>query len=171
MVGVVILDKLFDELINVLDEEFNVYSDIYKISKEKTAVIVDGNIDELEKMVQAEQKLIIKVTQIENEREIITYKLSKILQMKPDEITLSALIDNAEEPKKDRLMKQQQGLNKLVSELVELNDLNSRLIRNSLDYINFSINLCSASESQDNNYGIDAEKSNVKTESRFDLKI
>lgn len=91
--------------------------------------------------------------------------------MKPDEITLSTLIDNAEGPIKDKLKERQQGLNKLVSKLVELNDLNSRLIRNSLDYINFSINLCSASQSQDNNYGVDAEKSNVKAESRFDFKI
>ncbi|KNY28629.1 FlgN family protein [Pseudobacteroides cellulosolvens ATCC 35603 = DSM 2933] len=165
------MDMIFNELINVLDQEFNIYSDIYKISKEKTTVIVEGKVDELEKMVQAEQKLIIKVTQIENQREIITYKISKALQMKLDEITLSALIDNAEGPVKDKLKERQQGLKKLVSKLVELNDLNSRLIKNSLDYIDFSINLCSASKSQDNNYGIDAEKSNVKVESRFDFKI
>lgn len=171
MVGVAILDIIFNGLIDVLDQELSIYCDIYKISKEKTAVIVDGKVDELEKMVQAEQKLIIKVTQIENQREIITYKISRALQRKPDEITLSTLIDNAEGPIKDKLKERQQGLNKLVSKLVELNDLNSRLIRNSLDYINFSINLCSASQSQDNNYGVDAEKSNVKAESRFDFKI
>jgi Mg2+ and Co2+ transporter CorA len=165
------LDSIFDELVVVLDHEFDLYNDIFRISKEKTGIIVEGKVNELEKIVQAEQKLIIKISQIENQREILTYKISKSLKMKTDEITLSALVEKMEGSLKDKLKERQEGLNKLISELTELNNLNSKLIKNSLDYINFSLNLFADAGSQDNNYGIDAEKSNVKSESKFDFKI
>ncbi|HEY9062167.1 MAG TPA: flagellar protein FlgN [Pseudobacteroides sp.] len=165
------MDSIFNELIVTLDQELDIYKEIFSTSTEKTAVIVDGKVSELEKIVQAEQKLIIKITQIENQREIIIYKMSKALKMKTDEINLTKLIEMTDGPLKDKLLERQEGLNKLICGLKELNDLNSKLIRNSLDYINFSLNLFADAGSQDNNYGIDGEKSSVKSESRFDFKI
>ena len=113
----------------------------------------------------------MKVAQIENQRNIIIYKISKVLAMKADEITLSTIIDNTEGPIRDKLKDRQQGLKKIVDDLFECNSIDSKLIRNSLDYIDFSINLIAAAESNDNNYGVDAEKSNVKSKSKFDLKV
>lgn len=169
--GVAFLESIFKELIDVLDQEIDIYNNIFKLSKDKTGIIVEGNVDELEKMVQEEQKLIIKVAQMENQRDIIIYKISKNLALKADEITLSTLIDNTEGAIRDKLKDRQQGLKKLVYELKECNNINSKLIKNSLDYIDFSINLIAAAGSQDNNYGMDAEKSSVKSKSKFDLKI
>ncbi len=169
--GVALLEAVFNELIDVLDQEIDIYNDIFKISRDKTGIIVEGNVDELEKIVQEEQKLVVKVAQMENQRNIILYKISRALAMKADELTLSTLIDNTEGPIRDKLKDRQQGLQKLINELMECNNINSKLIRNSLDYIDFSINLIAASESQDNNYGMDAEKSSVKSKSKFDLKV
>jgi len=169
--GVALLEAVFNELIDVLDQEIDIYNDIFKISRDKTGIIVEGNVDGLEKIVQEEQKLVVKVAQMENQRNIILYKISRALAMKADEITLSTLIDNTEGPIRDKLKDRQQGLQKLINELMECNNINSKLIRNSLDYIDFSINLIAASESQDNNYGMDAEKSSVKSKSKFDLKV
>lgn len=165
------MDSIFNELIVTLDQELDIYKEIFSISKEKTGIIVDGKVNELEKIVQSEQKLIIKITQIENQREIIIYKMSKALKLKADEISLTTLIEMTDGPLKDKLIERQKGLNKLICELTELNDLNSKLIRNSLDYINFSLNLFAEAGSQDNNYGMDGEKSSVKSESKFDFKI
>jgi len=169
--GVALLEAVFNELIDVLDQEIDIYNDIFKISRDKTGIIFEGNVDGLEKIVQEEQKLVVKVAQMENQRNIILYKISRALAMKADEITLSTLIDNTEGPIRDKLKDRQQGLQKLINELMECNNINSKLIRNSLDYIDFSINLIAASESQDNNYGMDAEKSSVKSKSKFDLKV
>lgn len=165
------MDSIFNELIVTLDQEVDIYKEIFSISKEKTGIIVDGKVNELEKIVQSEQKLIIKITQIENQREIIIYKMSKALKLKADEISLTTLIEMTDGPLKDKLVERQKGLNKLICDLTELNDLNSKLIRNSLDYINFSLNLFADAGSQDNNYGMDGEKSSAKSESKFDFKI
>ncbi|MDP4179503.1 MAG: flagellar protein FlgN [Bacillota bacterium] len=165
------MDCLYNELINILDNEIATYNDIYKISKEKTDIIVEGKVSELEKIVQAEQQLILRVTQIENQRETIIFKISRALKLKSEEITLTTLIEIVQGDLGEKLRSQQESLSKLVKELTNLNDLNSKLIRNSLDYINFSLNLFANSGTKDNNYGIDAEKSSSKASSMFDFKI
>jgi len=63
------------------------------------------------------------------------------------------------------------ALGNILKELGSVNDMNSQLIRSSLDYINFSLNLFAGSDSQDNNYGLEGEKSDTKAKSMFDIKI
>ncbi len=165
------MDCLINELISVLDNEVVLYEDILKMSKDKTTVIVEGKVNELEKIIRSEQSLILQMSKIENQREILINKISKVMNQKPEELTLSFLIENSNKEQGEKLKSRQQGLSNILRELGNVNQLNSQLIRSSLDYINFSLNLFASVDNPDNNYGLEGEKSGSKPKSMFDMKI
>jgi flagellar biosynthesis/type III secretory pathway chaperone len=165
------LDCLINELISVLEQEIGLYEEILKVSKDKTSIIVEGKVNELEEIVKAEHALILRVSKVENQREILINKISKVINRNPDEINLTILIENTNEIHGAKLKEQQQMLGSYMKELGSVNELNSQLIKSSLEYINFSLNLFANAGSQDNNYGIEGEKSDVKARSMLDIKI
>lgn len=165
------MDCLVNELISVLEQEIGLYEEILKVSKDKTSIIVEGKVNELEKIVKVEQTLILQVSKVENQREILINKISKVINRKPDEVNLTVLIENTNKEPGAKLKEQQEILGSFMKELGSVNQLNSQLIRSSLDYINFSLNLFANAENQDNNYGVEGEKPSTKTRSLFDIKI
>jgi hypothetical protein len=59
---VYLLDNLdVDGIIGVLEQEAGIYEDILKISQDKTNVIVEGKVAELESMFKLEQSLFLKI--------------------------------------------------------------------------------------------------------------
>ncbi len=165
------MDCLLNELINLLEQEMELYENFLKMSKDKTSIIVEGKVKELEKVIEMEQALILQMSKVENQRELIINKISKILNIKPEETTLTMLIEKAGEEQSEKLKAQQGNLAGLLKDLGSVNELNTRLIRSSLDYINFSLNLFANVEDQDNNYSLEGEKPSAKPKSLFDRKI
>ncbi len=165
------MDCLINELVTVLGLEVLLYEEILKISKDKTTVIVEGKVSELEKIIKSEQSMILEMSKVENQREILINKISKLLNQKTESLTLSFLIENCSTDQGEKLKEKQMALGNILKELGSVNDMNSQLIRSSLDYINFSLNLFAGSDSQDNNYGLEGEKSDTKAKSMFDIKI
>ena len=60
--------SLIDELIDVLDKEEKEYQDLMLLSREKTPVIVKGDLEKLQKITEAEQYVVGKVTKLEKKR-------------------------------------------------------------------------------------------------------
>ncbi len=160
-----------NELIKVLGQETELYSEILNITKNKTNTIVEGKVAELENMVKLEQSLLLKMGKLETLREQLLDKISAQIGVKPSELTLSQLYKHLDEQDVEALKKHQNKMTAIVSEVKNSNDLNSKLIKNSLDYINFSINLLTEMNSVNNSYGFDGNSSNSKKRNIFDVKL
>ncbi len=160
-----------NELIKVLGQETELYSEILNITKNKTNTIVGGKVAELENMVKLEQSLLLKMGKLETLREQLLDKISAQIGVKPSELTLSQLYKHLDEQDVQDLKKHQNKMTAIVSEVKNSNDLNSKLIKNSLDYINFSINLLTEMNSVNNSYGFDGNSSNSKKRNIFDVKL
>lgn len=169
--GIVLDTYLINELINVLNQENRVYDSILKISKSKTNVIVEGKVSELENMVKLEQSLVLQMGRLENMREKIAEQIAEQLNLKPSEITISELLKHLESGKGQELKICQEVLGTTIKELKDTNDLNSKLIRNSLDFINFSINLVASVDTGTNNYGNTGQVNDGKKKTFFDMKL
>jgi len=163
--------QIISELIAVLEQEARVFDDILKISKNKTNVIVSGKVNDLESIIKLEQALVLQIGRLENVREELVLKLSKQINIKPSEITLSQLSKLLHNDQTDILKKFQNRINNLINELRNTNDLNSKLIKNSLDYIDFSINLFAAMGPASNNYGNTGQLGDPKKRNFFDMKL
>lgn len=164
-------DQLVNELLDVLEQENRIYESFLKISKSKTNIIVEGKVSELENIVKLEQSLVLQVGRLETVREGLVEKLSAQLNIKPSEITVSELIKHVNKQSAGRLKVYQEKLSTVIGELKNSNDLNSKLIKNSLDFINFSINLVTEVGAANNNYGSSGQAGGSKKRNLFDVKL
>jgi flagellar biosynthesis/type III secretory pathway chaperone len=162
---------LIDGLIDVLNKETAMYEGILKLSKNKTDVIVKGKVIELESITRLEQSLILQMGKLERERENLVDAIAAALKLKASDITLTGLEKLLPKEQAERLRDCHNKLPKLVKDLGEANVLNSKLIRNSLEYIDFSINILTSIGATGNNYGYTGQSSDLKKKNFFDMKL
>lgn len=165
--------SLTDKLLEVLNKESAIYEGILKLSKEKTDAIVAGKISELENITRLEQSIILKLGKLEGERESIVENLASGLNMKATDITLTNLINMLPEGEAKKLKNYQEGFAEILEKLREANMLNSKLIRNSLEYIDFSINILAGAGVEGNygNSGNSGGSDGVLKKNFFDVKL
>lgn len=165
--------SLTDKLLEVLNKESAIYEGILKLSKEKTDAIVAGKISELENITRLEQSIILKLGKLEGERESIVENLASGLNIKATDITLTNLINMLPEDEAKKLKNYQEGFAEILEKLREANMLNSKLIRNSLEYIDFSINILAGAGVEGNygNSGNSGGSNGVLKKNFFDVKL
>jgi len=162
---------LVERLIEILGKEKNIYESILKLSMDKKDVIVAGKVTELEGMTKLEQSIILKLGKLEGEREELTGKLADALKIEPSEVTLSGLAKMIPDEQGIRLRNCQDSLLRTVNDIRSTNTLNSKLIRNSLDYIDFSVNILTNAGAGGNNYSNSGQSDDPKKKNFFDIKL
>lgn len=165
-------NELVEKLIDVLNKEADIYDDILKLSKNKTNVVVEGKVTELESIVKLEQTLVLKMGQLEGIREELAGKISAQLAVEPSEMTISQLSRLLKADEAEGLEKVQKKLSGVLSDLKTTNRLNTKLIKNSLDYIDFSLNLMTSTNVLTaNNYSNSGTVGTAGKRSLFDVKL
>lgn len=162
---------LVKQLTDVLNQENEIYDMLSKISSNKTNIIVGGKVNELENIVKLEQALVMKISKFEAEREKIVDKLCTLLGKRPEEVTISGLVVLLGQNESDKLKACQEKMLDKINNLKNANDLNSKLIKNSLEYIDFSINMMTSIDSVTNSYGSSGLAGATKKRNLFDVKL
>ncbi|ACL74481.1 flagellar protein FlgN [Ruminiclostridium cellulolyticum] len=162
---------LIKELTDILNKENDIYETFLKLSNSKTDLITNGNVSELESIVKIEQSLIIKIAKLEDQREKIVESLSSVLGRKPEEVTISELSSCLGEKEAMELKACQEKILKSINGLKSNNELNSKLIKNSLEYIDFSINMMTTVGTVTNSYGSSGNADEGKKRNLFDVKL
>ncbi|AFK87676.1 MULTISPECIES: flagellar protein FlgN [Thermoanaerobacterium] len=133
-----------DELISILNGEMLLYKDLYDIANKKTDVIVRGEIQELDSMTKVEGSIIGKLMALEDERE-------KFLNDNFDsQVTISQLCSILPESDAEKLKMVQEEFNNLLKALSNRNDLNKSLLKQSIEFVNYSIGVISNNLLEDN---------------------
>ena len=162
---------LVDKLIEILNKETALYEGILKLSKNKTDVIVEGKVTELEGLTKFEQSTILQLGKLEEEREKLVDKLAEQLKVKVSDINLTSLEKLVPKEQAEKLKICHEKLPKVINSLSEANTLNAKLIRSSLDYIDFSVNVLTNAEATGNNYVNSGQSSDSKKRNFFDMKL
>jgi len=128
------------DIVRILDEQAELYGRLLETANEKTPVLVKGDVDQLNAIVQRERKLIARAEQLEQQRILETHRhfvsLGYISRMN----TLREVIQSVNQPElKQKLIEQQRDLSRLLEELRRVNELNQQLIRQALAFIDYSI--------------------------------
>ncbi len=172
MTGGEALDTIsIKKLIDLLNKESAIYEGILKLSKEKTDVIVKGRVTELEGITRAEQAMILQLGKLEEEREALVGVLAEQLGIKPEDITVSELEKILPKEQSKELKECGNKMTGLMNNLRDSNGMNSKLIRNSLDYIDFSVNVLSNAGSSGDLYGKSGQSNDGKKRNFFDMKL
>lgn len=172
MTGGEALDTIsIKKLIDVLNKESSIYEGILKLSRQKTDVIVQGKVNELEGITRAEQTMILQLGKLEEERETLVSEYAEQLGIKPEDITVSELEKLLPKEQSKELKTCSNKMTGLINDLRDANGMNSKLIKNSLDYIDFSVNVLSNAGSSGDIYGKSGQSNDVKKRNFFDMKL
>lgn len=163
------MKKMIEDLLLVLAKERDVYREALSIAEEKKSVIIDGKIKELEKMTAREQALVASLVKLENMRGKILEDLVRSLQVEHVN-SLNDLMVYLDEASKVKIEEVKAELGKTVKALQDKNELNGKLIEQSLDLVNLNIELMGALEA-DGRYTPKAADTKTKSTSLFDAKV
>ncbi|MGB3367550.1 MAG: flagellar protein FlgN [Acidaminobacteraceae bacterium] len=162
--------NLINELVDALDKECDIYSELSEIADNKKQIIIDGKIKELDKITIREQGLAMTLVRLENIREKIVDKIMLELNLTNIE-TISELISKLDIESKVKLNKSKDKLIGAIKDIKNKNELNGELIKQSLKYIDFNIELLAGLE-EDNKYKATGENPEmIQRKSMFDFKV
>lgn len=136
--------SLIDELIDTLEKENAAYQELQELSVQKTGIIVKGDIQALHDIVEKEQILMTdKVQPLEKKRQECTNDIATVINRKPEELTLSRLTElmSGQPDTQKRLCEIHDKLHDTMAQMKKVNDMNKVLLQESLELVQFDINL------------------------------
>ena len=167
--------SLIDLLIDDLNNEDTGYNKLLDLSNDKTSAIVKGDVDELQKIFLQEQKLIEELETVEQKRQEDVKEICSILRLPYEEIRVEHIVQILEKKPKehDALEEVYLRLKRTLNQLTTVNDNNKLLLKESMDMIQFELDLAknSVKDSQTSNYGRTAyEEQGITGATGFDAK-
>lgn len=157
---------LIDELVNVMSQENDIYRELIPIAEEKTRVIIKNDLDALQKITEQEQLTIEKINALEKKREEVVINIGTVLSRDPKELNMKALIKiMGKQPEEQKALSRiHDELDGNLRRLVTINDRNKELINQSLEMIEFNMNLIQSTRMAPgvNNYTRSAGESSIR---------
>lgn len=135
-----------ENLIGVLGAESQEYEILLELSTRKTPVIVAGNLDELAKITDEEQIVVGRITHLEHKRREVFADIANVINRDVKTLLLSDLIEIlGNRPKEQqKLANVHDQLKSVVHEVKRVNGQNRILIENSLEMIEYDLNMLQA---------------------------
>lgn len=138
--------SLMENLIDILERQYKEYEVLLELSKEKTNIIVKGDLELLAEMSDREQNAVNVVLKTDKERETVMKDIANVLNKDEATLKISDLVTmlSTRPEERKRLDKARADLNSLAYQLKKVNERNRELIENSLELVNFDMNLIQA---------------------------
>lgn len=127
------MQQTMERIADILEEELAIYEELVEISRRLTDVIINGEIEELDEILNMQQTMIMSLGRLEEERAGAASELWR------DDLVMTEIIEKAEGDLADRLEKLFEDLLDVVEEQKRLNDINSKLIKTNLEYVEFTL--------------------------------
>lgn len=162
-----------NRIADILEKFLEVQLHLLELTKEKTPVLVNNNVEALNIILSKERKLVTLLNQLDAERIQTTgdYLISKGYIPDP-RVSISDLIRLTFKAD-DKLMLQdyQERLLRNIADLRLANELNQQLIQQSLAFIDYSLDLLIESPDEDMIYRNPNQRSSISsTNLMFDSK-
>ncbi len=132
---------MWDNLINLLSELSELCKGLLELSKQKREFLIAGQAQKLETVTRQEEVLILQIGKLEVLREKALQEIAVAHNLNIDGLTISQLRQMADDEVADKIKDFQQVFSSITNELVPLNQLNTQLIQQSLNFVNYNINL------------------------------
>lgn len=135
--------SLIEELIMVLGDEERVYAEIIPVAEKKTRIIVNNDLQSLNSITEEEQALIGRISKLERKRQEVIRNIGIVMNKKESELNFITIIDllKGQEKEQEELRKLHDRLKRTIDALKLINERNQMLIKQSIEMIDFDINL------------------------------
>ena len=149
--------SLIEELIDTLNRETDEYEKLLDLSKSKSAAIVSRNIPAIEKITDDEQTVVTIIANLDAKRAQVTADIADVINKDVETLKLSVLIGllSKQPDEQRRLSEVHDRLKVTVDNVRAINESNRQLIDQSLEMVEFDINMLRAMRQapETNNYG------------------
>lgn len=167
--------SLVETLIEVLDKEEQEYQGLTKLADAKTAAIVSGDVDKLQEILVKEQKSIDTLNALDARREENVKDICNVLNRPSKGMKITDIIEMlSKQPKEQKALSEVHfRLKRTLDRLMQVNDNNKTLLQESMDMIEFELNLAKNAmmAPQTGNYSKGAyEQPEASTYNAFDAK-
>lgn len=135
------MKKKWEELTSVFMEMLALYQEILGLSYRKQEVLVQRNINELEKIMKQEETLLFQGTKLEKISKSKIKELAVINGLSDQESTLSHIKQAADLNWVYNLEKIEHELHNVLQKMTEVNAVNKKIVEQGLLIVNYSLNL------------------------------
>lgn len=136
------MEPVFEKLSCLLEEQAALYREITGLAERKQQYLVKGMIPELDEVTRKEEALIYQIGRREEERLPLMQKLASLYQL-DENATLRDVLALAPEAEKAGLGEVAHELMEIMAQLDQLNQQNTGLIQQSLNFISFAMDAIS----------------------------
>ncbi|MFZ5968979.1 MAG: flagellar protein FlgN [Bacillota bacterium] len=167
------MTKSTEQLLIALTREYEMYQEYLELAKKKKTTIIEGNVKELDNITKIEQNMIIGLGKIDQIRTAIVGNVLYEKQVQRVE-NITELANYLEDTAKEKVLELKEKLTVLLDEIRNVNEINSKLLKQSLEYIDFNLNLVTSinKEPKGSTYGNKAdEKKPAESTYVFDAKV
>lgn len=135
--------SLIDEFIKTLDAEYSEYVKLLELSKKKTPIIVKGDIKELQKLTDEEQIVVEQINHLEKKRVETLNDIATVLNKDVNTLKIPKLLEILSKQPREQLQLKEVHvkLKRVLQDMKITNDRNKILIEQSLELIQFDMNL------------------------------
>lgn len=165
------MKRYFNDLIDILTKEVQLYTELKRIEDNKKNIIISNDVKALDAITKKEQGFVKTIVQLESLRTQAVDGLckergiGKVSQM-------SDLYAHLNPFEIQQLQVNENKLKTTIDEIQEVNQMNEKLIKQSLEYIEFSVNLMKQFGMEEAGYGDGAKHKEVKaSKGLFDAKV
>lgn len=132
-----------DPLLTILDKLEKMHKSLLKLAYHKTELIKVGDMEGLDQMLKSEQAHVAAISQLEQQRQkVVTEYLGAKGIALSGQATVADVMGAADTPQeKDKLDKVRKRLLLTIKTLKKQNDLNQKLIFQSLQFVNMTLDL------------------------------
>jgi len=132
---------MWERLVDVLANMLKLYQALLTISKQKHDILVGAKAQELDALTKQEELLIVQIGKLEVIREKSLQEIIAAHKFSDENITISKLTEVADQDIGGQITDLLKQFDRITDELVQMNQLNTKLIEQALSFINYNINL------------------------------
>lgn len=135
--------SMIEELISVMRKEEAVYRELIPVAEEKTRIIIKNDLQALQDITEKEQLVVERINSLERRREEVIVNIGTVLGRNPSTLTMKLLVKLlSKQPEEQKALSEIHDLIlTTVKKLVVINERNQALIQQSLEMIEFNMNL------------------------------
>ena len=135
--------SLMDSIIAVLEKEDAEYTKLIALSEQKTPVIIKGDLNELNRITEAEQYIVGVIQKLEKELIQVMKDIAEVSNKKEEDIKLGELIKMMEKrpAEQARLTELHDKLKGTMDRMKQVNEQNRELLSDALEMVQFEMNL------------------------------
>ncbi|TYR76045.1 flagellar protein FlgN [Rossellomorea vietnamensis] len=159
-----------EQLLSTLEKIYTLHRSLYDLSLEKTDFIKKGDTEALNDFIKKEQNHISAINTLEMQRQKLAAEFLLQKGIHTESPSLAQVIEHADEAVQKEFKEKKKELLELTVKLKNQNELNQKLVYQSLQFVNMNLSMLQPQSEQTNYSRPAGNKRQAAGKSMFDSK-